>query len=72
MEFSVFALGFGDIATTAKVGFDKAEVDDLLVGGVYERLDFRNCGEVILQKLLRGGAVNLEAVGETEGFHTKN
>ncbi|OGF53427.1 MAG: hypothetical protein A2452_06350 [Candidatus Firestonebacteria bacterium RIFOXYC2_FULL_39_67] len=54
------------------MGFDKAEFYDLLVGGVNERLDFRNGTKVVLQKLLRGGAVYLETVGETEGFHAKN
>ena len=72
VKLAVFALGFGDAATTAEVGFDKAKVCDLAVGRVNERLDFRNGVEVILQKFLGGGPVDLEAVREAEGVHAKD
>ena len=72
MEFAIFASSFWDVATTAEVGFDKAEIYDLAVGGVNERFDFRNGVEVILQKFLGGSAVDLEAVREAEGVHAKN
>lgn len=62
VKLTVFALSFGDAATTTEVSFDEAKVYDLAVGGVYERFDFRNGVEVISQEFLGGSAVDLEAV----------